>query len=91
MIKKIWAIAILVILAITTLILPPSNKNPNVQVSAASSSYLHIKPKGNGKYAYPNEAGAVYFTISIEQAVDRDIDVYYETKSRMHLMYIRLI
>ena len=82
--KKIWAIVILAILAITAIILPPSNSNSNVQVSAASSKYyIHINPKNkSSKYAYPNEAGAVYFTISISQPAENDVDIYYETKDK---------
>ena len=84
--KKRFRIVLLFVVVLATICVVPTLKSNLKSVVAADSKYeISIDPKNKVYYhdfSYPNDAGAVYFTISISKAVDTDVDVYYETRDK---------
>ena len=84
--SKIFRIVLLIIIVSTAIFVTPNFKSNVKGVVAETAEYeISIDPKDKvyyHDYSYPNDAGAVYFTISISKAVDTDVDVYYETRDK---------
>lgn len=84
--SKIFRLVLLFVVVLAAICVVPNFKSNLKSVVAADSEYeISIDPKNKvyyHDYSYPNDAGAVYFTISISKAVDTDVKVYYETRDK---------
>ena len=84
--SKIFRLVLLFVVVLAAICVVPTFKSNLKSVVAADSEYeISITPKDIkywNEFAYPNDAGNVYFTVKMSKPADTDVKVYYETRDR---------